>query len=81
MRLKSFVQNTPGSYTCSCTSPYHGDGFTCQGTQIRIVCVDHTQFLSAERSELMTRVKEINPFLGAIFLTTRSAKYETPFRY
>ena len=33
-------KNTPGSYTCSCTSPYHGDGFTCQGTQIRIMCVD-----------------------------------------
>ena len=38
--LKAVCKNTPGSYTCSCTSPYHGDGFTCQGTQIRIMCVD-----------------------------------------
>ena len=41
--LKAVCKNTPGSYTCSCTSPYHGDGFTCQGTQIRIVCVDPIQ--------------------------------------
>ena len=38
--LKAVCKNTPGSYTCSCASPYHGDGFTCQGTQIRIECVD-----------------------------------------
>ena len=38
--LKAVCKNTPGSYTCSCASPYHGDGFTCQGIQIRVMCVD-----------------------------------------
>ena len=54
--VKAVCKNTPGSFTCSCSSPYHGDGFTCQCTKNRIMCDDFSHLrLCSLRKQLTFR--------------------------